>query len=138
MREETIFRLLRGELQERDITVDDILTFEEDALYDAYVPSAVISPKHRESFKMLLDSVFDYWCGRYPQVQFRRLYAFASSLEGEDMVRKLFFAPRYDLGDNAYELDLHRRNPSPLVKKFQRCIGLEVSTRAATRLSQLE
>ena len=124
LREETIFRLLRGELEERDITVDDILTFEDNGIYDGYVPSAVISPKHRESFKMLLDSVLDYWCQQYPRVQFRRLYAFASSREGEDMIRKLFFAPRYDLGENAYELNLHRRNPSPLVKKFQRCMGL--------------
>jgi hypothetical protein len=126
MKGETIFKLLRGNLEERDITPDDLLTFEDGGIYDGYVLSAVISPKHRESFKMLLDSVFDYWCERYPRVQFRRFYTLASSPEGEDMVRKLFFAPRYDLGENAYELDLRRRNPSPLVKKFQRCIGLEI------------
>ncbi|HYU76595.1 MAG TPA: hypothetical protein VEL31_28325, partial [Ktedonobacteraceae bacterium] len=126
LKEETIFKLLRGDLEERNITPDDILIFEDGGIYDGYVLSAVISPKHRESFKMLLDSVFDYWCERYPRVQFRRFYTLASSPEGEDMVRKLFFAPRYDLGENAYELDLRRRNPSPLVKKFQRCIGLEI------------
>ena len=126
LKEETIFKLLRGELAERDITVEDILTFEDGNIYDGYIASAVMSLRHSESFRTLLDSIFDFWCKQYPRIQFRRLYAFASSPEGEDMIRKLFFAPRYDLGENAFELDLHRRNPSRFVKQFQRCIGLEV------------
>jgi hypothetical protein len=127
MEEETIFKLLRGDLNERDITADDILTFEEGGTYNGYVASAVMSPHHSESLIVLLNSVFNYWCKIYPRIKWRRLYAFASSPEGEDMIKKLIFSARYDLGEDAYELDPYRRNPSPLVKRFQRCIGLEDS-----------
>lgn len=122
MREETIVKLLRDEIMEKQITPDDILTYEDGGKYYGYIPSAMVLPEHRRHFRKLLQSVFAFWCEQHPRVQFIKLYAFALSEEGLDLIRHLFFAPRYDLGENAFELDPYRRNPSKLIKSFQECI----------------
>ena len=120
--EETIIKILRDELQEKEIKPDDILTYEKEGKYWGYIPSAMIKPEHRRHFRKLLESIFAFWCQQYPRVQLIRLYAFAASDEGLDLMRHLFFSPRYDLGERAFELDLYRRNPSKLIKSFQECI----------------
>ena len=122
MREETIFKILRDELREKDIRPDDILTYEKQGNYCGYIPSAMIRPQHSQHFRKLVESVFDFWCEQYPRTQLTRLYAFAASEKGLDLIHHLFFSPRYDLGENAFELDPYRRNPSKLIKYFQRCI----------------
>ena len=122
MKEETIIKLIRDEMSERKITPNDILTYEDDGKYYGYISSAMVLPEHRRHFRKLIQSVFAFWCEQHPRVQFIKLYAFALSEEGLDLIRHLFFAPRYDLGENAFELDLYRRNPSKLIKSFQECI----------------
>ncbi len=122
MREETIFKILRDELREKEIKPDDILTYEKEGKYQGYIPSAMIRPEHSQHFRKLLESIFDFWCERYPRIQLGRLYAFAASDKGLDLMYHLFFSPRYDLGENAFELDPYRRNPSKLIKSFQECL----------------
>ncbi len=73
----------------------------------------------------MIESVFEYWCWMYPDIRFKKLYAFAASDGGLDLMRHLFFSPRYDLGDNAFELDPYRRNPSKIIKQFQNCLGVK-------------
>ncbi len=67
--------------------------------------------------------MFTYWCEQYPTVQLIKLYAYASSDEGLGLMKHLFFSPRYDLGENAFELDPYRYNPSRLIQDFQACIS---------------
>jgi hypothetical protein len=123
MREETIFRLLRHEMAEREITPQDILPYEVGHSYSCYVPSLVIRPERRTHMRILIKSVLDFWCASYPQIKIDRLYAYDASLEGARMIHHLFFSPRYDIGENAYELrPLRPGNPSPLIQEYQSCI----------------
>lgn len=122
MQEEKIFQLLRGEIEERDITPDDILTYEPGKEYYGYIASATVKPERRNHFRKLLRNMLAYWCEQYPNIRFKKLYAYASSSEGWDLVSHLFFAPRYDIGENAFELDPYRRNPSKIITEFQDCI----------------
>lgn len=122
MKEETIFRLLGQEMEERSITPDDIQTYEAGNAYCGYIASAIVRPEHRAHFRELIQSIFDYWCEQYPEVKLQRLYAFAVSDEGWDLVKHLFFSPRYDLGDTSFELNPYQRNPSRLITSFQKCL----------------
>ncbi|GEM_PF-1223478 len=120
--EETIFKLLRGEMEEREITADDIQTYEPGGRYYGYVASAAIRPEHHHRLRMLIHSMLDFWCEQYPDVRLEKLYAYAASDEGLGMMKHLFFSPRYDLGENAFELNPYRYNPSPIIQSFQECI----------------
>jgi hypothetical protein len=122
MEEATIHKILLDEIMEKDIKPEDILIYEKGKSYFGYIPSAMIRSEYRSSFRKLIRSVFDFWCEQYPDVQFKKLYAFAASDEGEMLMKHLFFSPRYDLGDKTFELDLYRPNPSKLIKDFQNCI----------------
>lgn len=117
-----IHNLLKHEISERDISSDDIQQFEPGNLYDGYVASAVIRPERRTHFRMLVQSVLSFWCDQYPSIQLRRLYAYASTDEGFDLIQQLLFSPLYNLDENAYELDPMRRNRSRLIRTFQECI----------------
>jgi hypothetical protein len=125
MEEETILHLLRDEMKKSDIKYEYILKYEHSHLYSCYIAFASILPDKRPYFGRLLRSVMQFWCERYPDIQLRSLYAFAPGAEeseGIHLIRKLFFAPRYDISDNAWELRLDRYNPSPIVQQFQNCL----------------
>lgn len=122
MEEEVIFRLLRDEMQEREIRPEHILTYESGKKYYGYIASATVKETHKAHFRKLVMSVMAYWCEHYPDIQLIKLYAYSASEKGLDLIRYLFFSPRYDLGENAFELDPYRRNPSKLVKHFQQCL----------------
>jgi hypothetical protein len=122
MREETIFQILRGEKQEKEITPDDILVYEPGNKYYGYAASAITRKEHITHFRGLLQSSLDFWCQGYPDIQLIKLYAYAATAEGWDLIKRLFFSPRYDLGRNAFELDPYQRNPSKYLKPFQDCL----------------
>lgn len=122
MEEHIIHQILRDEILERDILPRDILTYKKGQSYYGYIPSSMIRSERRHHFRKLIKSVFDYWCEQYPDVQFKKLYAFAASKEGEILIKHLYFSPRYDLGEKSFELDLYRPTPSKLIKDFQMCI----------------
>ena len=119
---EVIYRLLGQQISEREISPNDIKLYEPGTVYDGYVASAVIRPEHRAHFRMLIQSVLSFWCEQYPSIQLGHLYAYASTNEGFDLVQQLLFSPRYDLGEQAFELDPMRRNRSRLIRSFQECI----------------
>lgn len=125
MEEDIIFRLLRGEMQEKEIAPDHVLKYEPGHTYSCYVAAASMRADKRAYFGRLLHSVMQFWYEQYPDIQIRTLYA--SALDGDEgegirLIRKLFFAPRYDIGENAWELRLDRYNPSPVVQQFQRSL----------------
>ncbi len=122
MEEDTIMKILHNEIAEKEITANDVLVCQRGGKYNGYVASATILPGHRTHFRKLLKSMLDYWCDLYPDIQLIKLYALVTSDEGYDLVKHLFFSPRYDIGENAFELDPYKRNPSPFIKDFQKCI----------------
>jgi len=122
MQEETIFKLLRREMHERDIRTQHILMYEENQAYTVYVNAVVIKPEHHASLRTLINSLLDYWCVQYPRVSIRKIYAYADSDEGWNLIKHLFFAPRYDIGAKAFELDPLQMNPSKLIKAYQDCL----------------
>lgn len=132
MKEEIIFKLLRREIHERDIRPDDILTYETGKEYHVYATSAVIRPEHRKHLRKLIQSVLDYWCYRYPEIALSKIYAYADSNEGWDLIKHLFFAPRYDIGKSAFELNPFERNPSRLIAAFQECVGMREEAKQKT------
>ncbi len=123
MEEETVYRLLQREMHERDIRPADILTYEEGKEYNCYATSIVIKPEHRAHIRDLIKSMLNYWCEQYPKIKISKVYAYADSTEGWNMIKQLFFAPRYDIGKRAFELDLYQENPSKLVQSFQNCLS---------------
>ncbi|GHO54783.1 hypothetical protein [Ktedonobacter robiniae] len=129
MQEEDIFKILRDEMTEQEIHSEHVLSYEPDKEYSCYIASCVIRPAKRHFFNLLLKSVIGYWCD-HPEVNIRKLYAFALGAAGNmgeendglRMIRKLYFSPRYDIAENAWELDLEHYNPSPIVRGFQNCV----------------
>lgn len=122
MREETILRILKDEMSEKDIRPEDILTYEQGQTYVGYIASATVKKEYSAHFRELLQSVFDFFCSRYPDIRMIKLYAYASSPEGWDLVKRLFFTPRRDINRNAFELDPLERNPSRYLEPFQKCL----------------
>lgn len=128
MKEETIIRILKDEMAEKDIRPKDILTYEPGQKYIGYVASATVKKEYSTHFRELLHSMFDFVCSLYPDIQITKLYAYASSPEGWDLIKRLFFTPRRDIDRNAFELDPFERNPSPYLKPFQNCLKAKGAT----------
>ncbi len=53
MAEETIYQLLRGDISERDIRPEQIMTYEAGRRYYGYVASAAVRPERRQHFRTL-------------------------------------------------------------------------------------
>lgn len=122
MKEETIFKLLQREMHERDIRTDHILIYEANKSYMVYANAIVIKPDHQSAIRTLINSVLNFWCEQYPKIRIKKLYAYAESDEGWSLIKHLFFAPRYDIGERAFELDPLQMNPSKLIKAYQDCL----------------
>jgi hypothetical protein len=121
-------RILKDEMTEKDIRPKHIQTYEPGQEYIGYVASATVKKQYAAHFRELLQSMFDFACSRYPETQLSKLYAYASSPEGWDLIKRLFFTPRRDINRNAFELDLFERNPSPYLKLFQDCLKSKGAT----------
>jgi hypothetical protein len=120
LKEETIYKLLKGEM--RDIDLDPqkgILTFDDPGKYNFYVASVIIAPERKQYFPTLINGLFDFWVEQAPDRTIGRIYGRAVSEGGELMAKKLFFSPRWDISDSAFMLDMGRPNPSRLIQGFQ-------------------
>ncbi len=123
LEEETIFKLLRGEIHDIDLDPQkDILTFEQPGEYNFYVASVIVRPDKKQYFPMLINSLFDFWCEQAPTQTIRRIYGRVVTEDGEMMARKLFFSPIWNISESAYVLDTNRPNPSRIIQGFQHCI----------------
>ncbi len=119
---ETITKLLTREMHERDIRPEHILTYKEGKNYQVYATSIVVRADKRSYIRELLNSLLNYWCEQANNFTISKIFAYADSDEGWNMIKHLFFAPRYDIGPKVFELDIRQINPSKLVTAFQDCI----------------
>jgi hypothetical protein len=129
MREETIIKILQGKKSESELEELDILSYETGKEYTCYISSLAILPQKRHLLPVLFESTVNYWCN-HPEINICKLYAFAlgaynhmdKEVDGLRMIKRLFFSPRYDIAENAWELDLNHYNPSPIIQHFQNCV----------------
>ena len=122
MEEETIIRLLKREMHERDIKSVDILPYEKGKTYNVYATSVVIRSDKRNYIRKLFSSIINYWCDKKDDFSVSKIYAYADSEEGWSMIKQLFFAPRYDIGPRVFELDVRAPNPAKIITAFQECL----------------
>ena len=123
LEEETIFKLLKGEMRDIDLNPQkDILTFEKPGTYNFYVASVIMDPERRQHFPLLVRSLLDFWCEQAPDRKIGKIYGRVVSEDGEMMAKKLFFSPVWSISDTAYALDIDRPNPSRIVQSFQNCL----------------
>ncbi len=127
LHDETIFRLLRGEIHDIDLDPqEDILTYEQPGAYNVYVASVIMHPHRRQHFILLINSIFDYWCDQAPEKTIGRMYGRVIARDGEMLAKKLFFSPIWHIAEDAYVLDLTRPNPSRIIQSFQYCINSKI------------
>jgi hypothetical protein len=119
---DVIFRLLRGELAERDINPGDILALQPTIAYDCYALLA-LRPQYRFHSETLIKDQFAFWCEQAPSIELHRVYTSANDEARVDFVKHLFFSPVYALGTTAFELDPVQPNPSQLIGNFQQCVA---------------
>ena len=84
--------------------------------------AVVVKSERRAFLRILINSLLNYWCEQHPGVRIAKVYAYADSDEGSNLVKHLFFAPRYDIGERAFELNPLQINPSIFIKAYQDCL----------------
>jgi len=122
LQEQVILSILKGERAESSIRPDEVESYERTGEYILLAESIVIHPDHPEQLNKVLGAMLDYWCKQYPDRYIKKIYADATSAQGDMLVRKLFFSPLYDISDTAYVLDLRKPGISKVVKRFQECL----------------
>lgn len=121
--EAAILAILKGERDEKSITAEEIKDFNREGEYILLAESAVTRPGHPEYLGTVLRELTDYWCQQWPQRKLAKIYAQAASDEGLYLIQKMFFAPMLGYPEDAYVLDLGRKNPSRFVREYQACIA---------------
>jgi predicted DNA-binding transcriptional regulator AlpA len=123
LEEETIYKLLRGEIKDIDLDPQrDILTYEAPGAYNFYVASIIIDRTKRQHFQLLMNSLFHFWCDQAPERRIGKIYGRIVTEHGELMAKKLFFSPTPYISESAFMLDMSRPNPSRIIQSFQYCV----------------
>jgi len=120
--EKTILEVLKGTRHETAIKTEEVETYERKGGYTLLAESVAVDTEHPEQLNTLLRHLMHHWCEQYPDRYITKIYAQAESKSGDILIQKLFFAPREDLAENAYVLNLSRPGASRFVKQFQHCI----------------
>lgn len=124
--ESTILDILIGKKDEKDITPDEILTYDQPGEYTLLANSAVVHPDYPELVNKVIKALIDYWVEQYPAKQIKRIYAQTVSEDGRIMAKKLYLGPLYILKgqemiriEDAYVLDLNDIAASRIIREFQ-------------------
>jgi hypothetical protein len=124
--EPIILDVLMGRKNEKEITPDEILTYDAPGEYTLLANSVVIHPDYPELVNRLIHAVMQFWIDQYPDKQIKRIYAQTVSEQGEILAKKLYLAPLYIMGnngltriENAYVLDMQERAVSKVIRQFQ-------------------
>lgn len=133
--EAVILDVLTGKKDEKEITPDEILTYDQPGEYTVLANSAVVHPDYPELMNKVIDAIGDYWLKQYPDKRIRRIYAQAISDKGRIMAQKLYLGPLYVLQNqeltrikDAYVLDLDDVVASRIIRRFQEKLGVEAVT----------
>jgi len=124
--ERVILDILSGKKDEKEITADEILTYDEPGDFTLLANSAVVHPDYPEVIHKIISGVMDFWYERYPEQRVRRIYAQAVSDAGRIMAQKLYLGPLYVIEneqlvrvEDAYVLDIEGVAASKVVRAFQ-------------------
>lgn len=130
--ESVILDILTGKKDEKDITPDEILTYDQPGAYTLLANSAVVHPDHPELISKVIKALTDYWLEQYPKRRIKRIYAQAISPQGRIMVQKLYLGPLYLLEGqqlvrvkDAYVLDLEDVAASRIIREFQKKLTMK-------------
>ncbi|BCL82369.1 hypothetical protein ccbrp13_48340 [Ktedonobacteria bacterium brp13] len=119
VKEETIIKVLKGGMKETEIKPDDIELYDKKGGYALLAESAACHPDYPEKLGEVIRHLLNYWLDQYPDRYIEKIYAQAASDKGDILIQKLFFAPLYELADDAYVLDMKRPGASRLIRNFQ-------------------
>ena len=124
--EQVILEILTGKKYEKEITSDEILTYDEPGDYTLFANSAVVHPDYPEVMSKILRSFIDFWYEQYPEKRVKRIYAQVVSDAGRIMAQKLYFGPLYVIQNDqlvrvkdAYVLDMNDVSSSKVMRDFQ-------------------
>lgn len=124
--ENIILDILTGKKDEKEITPDEILTYDEPGEYTLLANSAVVHPDYPELLNTIIHGIMQYWIDQYPEKRIKRIYAQAISDQGQKLVKKLYLAPLYIMENNelkrvddAYVLDMKEKAVSKVIQQFQ-------------------
>ena len=124
--ESVILDVLTGKRDEKEITPDEILTYDEPGEYTLLANSAVIHPDYPEFTTSIIHAIMNFWIDQYPEKRIKRIYAQTVSEQGRILAKKLYLGPLYILGNNgllriddAYVLDMNEEAASKILRQFQ-------------------
>jgi hypothetical protein len=124
--EPIILDILMDKKDEKEITPDEILTYDEPMEYTLLANSVVIHPDYPELANRIIHEIMKYWIDQYPEKRIKRIYAQTISEQGCTLAKKLYLGPLYTIGKNglarvkdAYVLDMQEEAASKVVRQFQ-------------------
>jgi hypothetical protein len=124
--ESVILNILLGKKDEKEITPDEILSYDQPGEYTLLANSAVVHPDYPELMSKVIGAIADYWLKQFPERRIKRIYAQAVSEEGRIMAQKLYLGPLYIFQNqgivrvkDAYVLDLNDTTASRIIRQFQ-------------------
>jgi hypothetical protein len=124
--EHIILDILMGKKDEKEITPDEILTYDNPGEYTLLANSAVIHPDYPELANSIIHAIMNFWIDVYPEKKIKRIYAQTVSDQGRTLARKLYLGPLYIIKDNvltriedAYVIDMQEPATSKVLRQFQ-------------------
>ena len=115
-----------GKKDEKEITPDEILTYDEPGEYTLLANSAVIHPDYPELANRIVHEIMKYWIEQYPEKRIKRIYAQTVSPQGRTLAKKLYLGPLYIMKkdgltrvEDAYVLDMQEEAVSKVIRQFQ-------------------
>lgn len=124
--EPVILDVLMGKKDEKEITPDEILTYDEPGEYTLLANSVVIHPDYPELANVILRAIMKFWIDQYPERRIKRIYAQTVSEQGRALAKKLYLGPLYVMKDqgltrveDAYVLDMEEEAVSKVIRQFQ-------------------
>jgi hypothetical protein len=124
--ESVILDVLTGKKDEKEITPDEILSYDQPGEYVVLANSAVVHPDYPELISKVIEAITNYWVEQYPERRIKRIYAQTVSEQGRTMAQKLYLGPLYLLQNHemvrvadAFVLDLNDTAASRIIQQFQ-------------------
>lgn len=125
--ETLILDILLGKRDEKEITAEEIETYDHPGEYTLLANSAVTHPDYPELISAILHKIMEFWLNeQYPERRVSRIYAQTVSEQGRIMAKKLYLGPLYIIENgklagvkDAYVLDMKDTAASRVIRKFQ-------------------